>query len=301
MRLDSSVARLTPLMSNDLLTRITAMRLRAVRRFTNRHHGEHLSGKGGSSIEFADYRDYVPGDDVRFVDWNIFSRLHRPYLKLYHEEQVMHVLLLVDASRSMLFEDKLLRAQQLAGAFAVMSLFGTERVGIYAFNAAPDCTARMDPVSGRGKMADVLRFIEDIAGGGQGRVEDGIAEALRRHVGRGIAIVLSDFLTFGDLHGTFNRLHSAGLEPHAVQVLGPTELAPELDGDVRLVDSETGQVVDVSSAGRLLDVYHDCLDGMERDLESLARSRSGRYIRVSSGDALDQVVCDQLRRGGWVS
>ena len=104
MQPDSDKPQLTGLLSNDVLHRLERTRINASRRFTNRTSGEHLSGKGGRSIEFSDYRDYVAGDDFRFVDWNAFARLHRPYLKLFHQEEEMNVVLLVDASSSMVFQ-----------------------------------------------------------------------------------------------------------------------------------------------------------------------------------------------------
>jgi hypothetical protein len=132
-------------------------------------------------------------------------------------------------------------------------------------------------------------------------VEQGIADALQRHVGRGVAVVLSDFLTFGDLQGTFNRLFSVGLEPFAVQILGPTELNPELAGDVRLLDSESGEQLDVSSVASLIDIYHECLDDLRHELRALCRSRSGRFMRIASDAPLDWVLFDQMRRKGWLA
>ena len=99
-----SAAQITSLLSNRDLDRLARLRINANRRLTNRARGEHLAAKGGSSTEFCDFRDYSPGDDVRFVDWNIFARINRPYLKQFHMEEEMHVVLLVDASSSMMFE-----------------------------------------------------------------------------------------------------------------------------------------------------------------------------------------------------
>ena len=109
-----ATAQFTSLLENSTLARVERMRLTPLRRLTNRSRGEHLAGKGGTSTEFNDYRDYVAGDDMRYVDWNIFSRLNRPYLKLYRHEEEMHVVVLLDASSSMLFGSKFERARQLA-------------------------------------------------------------------------------------------------------------------------------------------------------------------------------------------
>ena len=120
MELTSSKSQYTSLFENDILSRLERLRVNPRRRRTNRSRGEHLSGKGGTSTEFSDYRDYVEGDDVRNVDWNIFARINRPYVKIYQHEEEMHVVILIDASSSMMFEGKLDRAKQLAAAFGVM-------------------------------------------------------------------------------------------------------------------------------------------------------------------------------------
>src|SRR6185436_1855184 len=128
---------ITTLLTNRDLDRLARLRLNAARRFTNRARGEHLAAKGGTSTEFCDFRDYSPGDDVRFVDWNIFARINRPYLKQFHMEEEMHIVLLVDASASMLYEGKFALARQLAAAFGVIGLRGSEKVSVGVLGSAP--------------------------------------------------------------------------------------------------------------------------------------------------------------------
>lgn len=222
---------------------------------TNRSRGEHHAAKGGTSTEFADYRDYVAGDDVRYVDWNIFARLERPYVKLYRHEEEMHVVPIVDASSSMQFDGKFERATQLAAAFGLMGLMNVERVSVYSCNHAGNEPRFLPPCSGRVSRRRLFDFLETIEGGGDFPINDAVEAVLRRHRGRGIAVVLSDFLTFGDLERPLNMLYSAGLEVFAVQILAPAEINPELSGDIRLVDCETQRTVDVTSAGDLLGIY----------------------------------------------
>ena len=292
-------AQVTTLLDNDVLSRVERMRINSTRRFTNRSRGEHLSGKGGASTEFADYRDYVEGDDIRFVDWNIFSRLNRPYLKLFHQEEEMHVILLVDASSSMLFEGKLDRAKQMAAAFAVMGLFNVERVSCFAFNRTDAGAERLPTCSGRGNMHKCFTFLEAIEGGGDGPLEDGIEKMLRRHRGPGVVVILSDFLTYGDLRRSFNLLFSSGLEIFGVQILGPTEIDPEVTGDLRFVDCETENTLDVSSAGNLLNLYQEYRLAYQRNLEVQCRQRAGRLLSISAADPIEWVLFDLLRRKGW--
>ena len=291
---------LTPLLSNETLARVERMRLRPNRRLTNRTRGEHSVGTGGASIDFADYRDYVAGDDIRYVDWNIFSRLQRPYLKLYSHEEELHVAVLLDTSLSMQSEEKFERAAQLAAAFSTMALRGTERVSLFAGRDSAGRPAMLKNCSGRSATRKVFEFLESRVSLGSKTVDDLISSALRVHRGRGIAIVLSDFLTAGDVSRSFNLLNSAGLEIFAVQVLGPNEIEPDLTGDVRLVDCETGRSLDVSSARDLLDLYHEHRVAQQAFLASQCRRRNGRFESVSSAETLEEILFEKLIRRGWI-
>lgn len=291
---------LTRLLANETLARLERLRIQPRRRRTNRSQGEHLTGKGGSSIEFSDYRDYVPGDDVRHLDWNIFARLNRPYIKLFQHEEEMHVLVLLDASSSMLFGDKLIAALRLAAAFGVMSLFGVERLSIHAYGGDADRPRVLPPCRGRPSLMRMLQFLENVEGGGAWRIDQAIEDVLKTHRGRGVAVVLSDFLTPADLRRPFNLLYSAGLELMAIQILAPEEIDPDISGDWRFVDAETQQTLDISSAAELLGVYHQHRLALHAFLESECRKRNGRFLSISSDEPVETVVFERLLRQGWI-
>ncbi len=293
-----STAQLTSLLTNRDLDRLARLRLNASRRFTNRARGEHLAAKGGTSTEFCDYRDYSPGDDVRFVDWNIFARIERPYLKQFHHEEELHVAIVVDASNSMLFEGKLALACQLAAALGVVGLRGLEKVSVTLVGGAGAQLLR--PSSGRMNQRKIFAFLEGVEAGGETAFDRGIELFLRQHRGRGVAILLSDFLSAEDFLRPFNLLHGAGLEVMALQILSPGELAPELAGDLRFVDSETQATLDITSAGDLLALYHEYREGHAERLAALCRQRAGRFVSVSTADAFETIMFDTLRRRGWV-
>lgn len=290
----------TRLFGNDVLSRVERLRISPLERRTNRTRGEHLHGKGGSSTEFTDFRDYVAGDDVRFVDWNIFSRLNRPYLKLYKHEEEMQVVILVDASSSMQFDGKLDRAKQLAAALGLMGLMKLEQVSVYGCRSSETGPAILAPCSGRASMRRLFQFVEDLEAGGEQTIEGAVDAVLNRHRGRGVAIVLSDFLTMGDLTRPLNRLFSAGLEIHGLQILSPAEIQPDISGDMRFVDCESGDTLDVTSAGDLLGIYQEHRARLESQLETLCQQRNGRFLSISSQAPLDWVLFDLLRRRGWV-
>lgn len=287
---------ITSLLSNRDLDRLARLRLNVSRRFTNRARGEHLAAKGGASTEFCDYRDYAPGDDVRFVDWNIFARIQRPYLKQFHHEEELHVAVLVDTSQSMSFEGKFALAQKIAAALGVMGLRGSEKVSARALGAAD----RLAPCRGRGAQGKLFRYLESMTCGGTTPVETGIEGFLRQHHGRGVAIVISDFLTEGDIRRAFSLLHNSGLQIFAVQILGPSEIDPELTGDLRFIDCETDDHLDISSANDLLTLYHEYRLAHESRLSALCQQRSGRFVSISSADSFENVLFGTMRRQGWI-
>lgn len=291
---------MTSLFTNSVLDRLQRLRICPVSKRTSRSRGEHYSGKGGTSTEFCDYRDYVPGDDTRFVDWNIFARLQRPYLKQFHKEEERHVVLLIDASASMKFENKLNLAKQLAAAFGVMGLLNNERVSAYASHQADGAPDRLPPGRGRANMRALFQFIESIEGRGDATLDRAIEMLLRHHRGRGVCVVVSDFFTFGDLKRSFNMLFATGLEPFGLQILSPQEIDPELTGDLRLVDSETAETLDISSSGDLLNLYHEHRLGLENEISLLCQRRAGRFLPVSSATPVETILFDQLRRRGWL-
>lgn len=295
-----TTAQYTTLFDNATLARVERMRLLPVRRLTNRSRGEHLAGKGGSSTEFHDYRDYAAGDDVRYVDWNIFARIQRPYLKLYRHEEELHVVIILDASASMQFGEKFVRAKQLAAAFATMGLMNLEQVSLYACQQAGQTPVLLPPCTGKISLRRVLQFLESISTGGDFPIEVAVDDVLKHHRGRGVAVVLSDFLTFGSVERPFNQLFSAGLEVFAVQVLSPEELRPELNGDVRFVDCESQHTLDVSSGGDLLGIYHEHLQALQDGIAAACRQRSGRFLSLDATTPIETVIFDILRRKGWV-
>ncbi len=292
--------RVTTLLSNKDLAFAERMRLNPIRRLTNKLRGEHLAGRGGSSITFSDYRDYVPGDDTRFVDWNIFARLRRPYLKLYAEEERALLLIVVDASESMKFDGKVDLALSLAAAFGVMGLRGEERVAVHVSGGKSLGGESVGPFSGRGGSRRLFHFLENAGKGGAISFDTGVLDALKRYSGKGMAVLLSDFLTFGDIAKPMNALFSIGLEPFAIQILSPGEYDPELVDDFRLVDSETSAAVDVTAGGDILDIYREHRAHLADELDDMCRNRSGRFASIISDTTPRNVMSDILLRGGWI-
>jgi uncharacterized protein (DUF58 family) len=278
--------------------------VQALRAATGRGRGDQLSGRGGASIDFADYRDYTPGDDLRFVDWNIFSRLERPYLKLFRREEERHLVILVDISRSMAFAGQAV-ARLRAGGRVRRDGAARQRPPEHLGGSGgwPQAqSARRD--AGPREPAPRLRRPSSRSGArrrGRSRSKRAIEAMLARHRGRGVCVVLSDLLTDGDLKRSLGRLASQGLEPALIQILAPAEIDPDIVGDVRLVDCESAGTLDVSGVGDLLDLYHQHRLAYQERLAEWASGRGGRFMTASSAESAASMLAGRLRKAGWIA
>ena len=289
------------LLAPKLVNRLERMRFNPRQRLTSRHRGDHLRGRGGSSTEFSDYRDYSPGDDTRFIDWNIFSRLQRPYLKLFHLEEEMNVVIILDASRSMAFDGKFELAKKMAAALSTVGLHSNEKVSLYLLqNKELSVPEHISSCSGRFHKNAFFQFLENSEVGGSLQLHEGIDQVVKHHTGKGLAFIISDFMTLGDMNRAFNLLFSNGLAPYALQILAPSELNPELTGDIRFVDSESSATLDISAVGSLTEIYHEYLGNLQANLSEQCQKRSGLYFCTDSHAESEEVLLNTMVRRGWI-
>ena len=289
-----------PLLDAKLLRRLEQFQLLAARRTKSVAKGERRSRARGQSVEFADFRNYVPGDDLRYLDWNLFGRLDRLFLKLYEEERELPVRVFLDSSESMSFGDplKFTFARQIAAAIGYVALCGFDRVSVVQFpEPADNAAARGALRSVRGRKSG-LTYLTQL-----GRLEaKGPAqfnEALRRGAlearQTGVAVVLSDFLDPGGYESGLNALVGRGFQIHALQILSPEELAPTQYGDLRWVDCETGGVQEVTFGKFRLKDYQQTVLNYIQKLREFCQSRGIAFYSVSSATPIEQLLLKQLR------
>ncbi len=292
---DESASLLDP----AFLAQLARLTLRARGLFTGLAIGERRSLRRGTGVEFAGHRGYVPGDDLRHLDWAALGRLDRAFVKTFEEEQDQTVHLLVDTSRSMSFGEpsKLRAATRIAAALAHVALASLDRVGAALFDGRG---LRLHaPARGQGALFPLLGFLESAKAEGPGEP----ASALKLHAAAsrpGLTVVLSDF--FDPSFLDFLAAHRA--RRHAlvlVQVLAPEELDPTLDGDLRLVDVETGETVDVTVGARERAAYLARLEGLRADLVRFGRRNRCDVFSVSSATPLAEVVFSHLLKGTLLS
>ena len=274
--------------------------------------GERRSPRRGRSVEFADYRDYTPGDDPRRVDWNIYARLERPYIKLYEDEEDLAVHVLVDASPSMQWRNdtaqtsaKWERAAQLAIAMCYIALSSGDRLIIET-----STRDRFGPKRGVAATSGVIEFLEratlniDPDYPPVNNLSLPLNTWWKRYAldaRPGLCIIISDFLDADGYTEGLNALGSSRLDINVLHTLSADELDPEFAGDLRLKDIETSALQDVSLDDAALSQYRQRLNRWTGEIAESCRRRGGKYHLTNTGDPVEKVVLRDLRREGWIN
>lgn len=305
---------MSALLTPELLRRLEQFQLLAARRAKSSSKGERRSRARGQSVEFADYRNYTHGDDFRYLDWNLYGRLERLFLKLYEEERELPVRIFLDASESMTFGApvKFDFARQIAAAVGYVALCGFDRVSVIPFPDLPpleegttEVRARNSELAARGGLRAVrgrksaLAYFQNL---GQLRAQGAanLNEALRRGAlearQAGVAVVLSDFLDPAGYESGLNALVGRGFQVNAVQILAPDELNPATYGDLRLVDAETGGIQEVTFGRYRLKAYQQTVQNFCQRLREYCQGRGISFFTASSDSVLEQLLLKQLRQ-----
>ncbi len=291
----------TTLLPPEFLRKLDNLNLRSRRIFRGSLRGERRSPAVGRGVEFADYRSYQAGDDYRYIDWNIYSRLDRLFVKLFSEEEDINVHLLVDTSRSMAWGEpsKLDYTLRLAAAVGYIGLVNLDRVGAVAFDAGPRRV--LAPHRGRGQVFRLFEFLSSVRGGGLSDLRVTMQEYVHLTKRRGLLILISDLLfPAGYAEGLkLARFHR--FEPFVIHVLSDDELLPVVTGDVTLVDVESRTPVEVSVDGPTLEAYARARDAYLAEVEAFCLRHQIDYLRTTTSIPYDELVLRYLRIGGLIA
>ena len=289
---------LTQLFDSSFLARLDRLELLSRKTFSGRTAGKRRSCRRGHGVEFVDYRNYVQGDDLRYLDWNIYGRLERLFLKISLQEEDIHVHFLLDASASMSFgsPSKFDHARRIAAALAYVALGSLDRVEITSFREG--LSERLQPCRGKGSIFKIMEFLDRLETEGQ----TGLLEACRRYrvaePSPGVVFLISDFLDPSGFEDALRHFISRRFDLCLVQVLARGEVEPDLSGDLRLVDIETGQAHEVSIGPAVMKRYRRTFDFFCGSLRRFAMERDVAYVRTISDEPFDRLVLNTLRSLG---
>lgn len=290
----------TQLLSPELLAQLERMELVSRKVFRGRMKGERRSRRKGQSVEFADFRNYVAGDDLRFIDWNLYARLDKLFLKLFLEEEDLHFYTLIDSSASMGFGNptKLEYATQLAAALGFIGLCRTDRVRIETF-----ATTHRNPspvLRGRRSLWRMLEYLQEIEAESQISLAEGVKNFCLRNSGKGILVLITDLMDKAGYETALRYLVAQRMDVYLIHTLSPEELNPELQGDLKLVDCEDHDVAEITVSKPLLDRYRRTLTAFVDGAREFCLRRGMSYVMANTSVPVDQLVAHYLRRQGLV-
>ena len=260
--------------------------------------GERRSKRRGQSVEFADFRNYVVGDDLRFIDWNVYARLEKLFLKLFLEEEDLALYLLCDMSKSTDYgnPNKAYYIKQVAAALGYVGLVNYNRVTVAAISDT--VIADTGGLRGRRNVNRMLSFIDNLEPTGASNFAEACKRFVLRNRGKGVLVVISDFLDKAGFENGLRYVTSGRYDLFAVHVLAPQEIEPDLKGDLKLIDLEDADAAEVSITGQLLKRYKANLNAYCLALKNYITRRGGTYLFSSTNVPFETLVLNYLRERG---
>ncbi len=288
------------LFDDDFQRKLDYLALVSKRVFAGRMRAERRTKKTGSGVEFADHRDYQPGDDFRYLDWNVYQRFDRLLLRLFEEEEDLAIYFIVDASSSMGFGDakKLRYAKRVAAALAYVGLANLDRVSIVS--TTDKVLDRMPATRGKARIFKVFRFLRELEPEGHTDLEDALKTFVAQNKRRGLAVLVSDLYDPKGFERGINVLRYNKFDPFVVHVVDKQESKPKLSGDVLLYDCETGDEREVTVTARVLARFEEAYAQYLQDIDRFCSSKQVPYIQADVNVPFDELILRVFRRGGFL-
>ncbi len=288
------------MLSDTMLYRLNALRI-AMKAYTRGGAGGVRRSRAlGDSAEFSDFREYAPGDDLRRIDWNAYARFDRLFLKLFMEEQEMHITLILDASASMGFGEpsKWAFAMEVAQMLSYLAVTGGDRFSVAVLNG--DKLLKSPVYAGRQGYIQASAFLENIRPSGNTQLSRAVARIPLKS-SRGMCVLISDLFSEDGSEGALSSLLYRKQQAVLVQVLSKEETEPELNGALRLLDSEGGSPMDVTVNGELLRRYHKNLESFIGGARAYCHRHGMPYVLLRSDMDLMHDAFGNFLRGGVIA
>lgn len=291
----------THLFDESFLRKLDRLALLARRATPGQMQGERRSPKRGQSVEFADFRPYVAGDDFRRIDWNAYARLERFFIKLFVEEEDLTVHFLIDASTSMSWgqPDKLDYAVRAAGALGYVALTGLDRVTVRTL-PGNGSASHLPPLRGKKQALSFFAFLQSLRSQPANNSHL-IAHQLSAYAANarfiGPLLIISDLMDDGWMEGV-NSLAGRGFEVTVLHILSPDEVSPTLNGDLKLLDAESGTAIEITADYELLERYRKNLAEWRENWRRFCSTRGVHYAPITTSLPLDELLFAWLRNQG---
>ncbi len=288
------------LFDDEFQRKLEMLALVSRRVFTGRLRAERRSKKRGSGVEFADHRDYAPGDDFRSIDWNVYQRFGRLLVRLYEEEEDLSIYFLLDCSASMAFGDgkKFDQARRLVAALAYVGLANLDRVTL--LGVSDGVPARLPTTRGKGRIFTAFRFLRDLTPRGTTDLGEALRAFAAQNKRRGLAVLVSDLYDPAGFEHGINVLRFEGFEPYVIHLVDAAEAAPPLDGDVLVVDCETEDQREVTVTPAVLARLKTAFAEYSTRIQDFCTKKRVPYLAADVSTPFDEIVLRALRSGGFL-
>jgi uncharacterized protein (DUF58 family) len=293
--------RVDELLDSGLMAKLDQMDVMSRKIFAGKLQGERRSKKRGVSVEFADYRHYVHGDDLRFVDWNIYARLDRLFLKMFIEEEDLSLILAIDSSASMNWgnPNKFVFCQRLAMALGYIGLANHNRVTLHAFDSSG--IRPLSNLRGRRRTQEMGKWLLNQQATGQSGFSDAMRSIALARQGKGVMVILSDFMFKEGFDKGLRYLAGGGYDTFCLQILSPEEIDPGksgLAGDLRLTDIEDEDAAEITVSAALLKRYKENLNAYCGKLRDFCIRRGMMHLTIDTNTDMSTLLMEYLRRRG---
>lgn len=268
--------------------------------FSGAMRAERRTKKTGSGVEFADHRNYTAGDDFRYLDWHAYQRFDRLLVRLFEEEEDLSIYLIIDSSTSMGFGDgaKLKQAKRLCAALAYVGLANLDRVTIVS--ATDEVSGRMPSTRGKARIFRIFKFLRTVEPDGQTDLGDALKTFVAQHKRRGLAVVLSDLYDAKGFEKGINVLRYAKFDPFVIHIVDEQDATPELRGDVRVYDCESGEEREVTVTAKVLERYKRAYEKYLAEVQRFCTKKQVSYFRADVNVPFDELILRVFRRGGFL-
>ncbi len=299
-RMGRARAEAADLFDDEFQRKLETLAIVSRRVFAGNMRAERRTKKKGSGVEFADHRNYAPGDDFRYVDWNVYQRFGKLLVRLYEEEEDLSIYFIVDCSSSMAFGDnkKFDQARRLCAALAYVGLANLDRVTIVGVN--DEVIARMPTTRGKGRIFKVFDFLRTLKPDGTTELRETMKTFVAQHKRRGLAVLISDLYDPAGFEGGINMLRFNKFEPYVLHIVDPRESRLTLKGDVRIYDCETGDEREVTVTPKLLERMQRAWGEYREQVERFCTARQVPYFAADVDTPFDELVLRVFRRGGFL-
>jgi uncharacterized protein (DUF58 family) len=284
------------LLSPSLLAKLERLELVSRKIFRGRMKGERKSKRKGESVEFADFRNYVAGDDLRLIDWNLYARLDQLFLKLFLEEEDLHFHALVDASESMNFGSptKLHVAKQIAAALGYVGLCHGDRVRVAALGPLG---AKAPVLRGRSSLWQMLGYLDSIPSGQNVSLHDGVRDFAIRG-GAGVVVLITDLMDKSGYESALRMLVGRRMDVVLIHLMAAEEIEPPLRGDLRLVDAEDDDATEITVNEYALTRYRETVAAFINTARQYCGRRNVTYILARNDTPVEDLITNYLRQRG---